>query len=104
VFDVINISSSGVYKLFQANFIYIGVGLHLFIAQPTFFLLGGSEFIHELGNTCIMKHLQIIGMGTLHTITQRMYQIYYALWKISNLLLIILFQNTTFRDAFCTPL
>jgi len=51
-----------------------------------------------------MNHLQIIGMGTLHTITHRMYQSYYALRTNSNLLLIIRFQNTAIRYPFCTPL
>jgi len=69
----------------------MGVGLHLLLAQPAFFLLVVSEFIHELGNSCIMNHLQIIGMGALHTITQRIYQNYYALRTNSNLLLIILY-------------
>jgi len=72
-------SSSGVHELFQAYFIYMGGGLHLFLAQSTFFLLVGSEFVHELGNSCIMNHLQITGMETLHTITKGMYQSYYAL-------------------------
>jgi len=41
----------------------------------------------------ILNHLQIIGMGTLHTITHRMYQSYYALRTNSNLLLIIVTEH-----------
>jgi len=42
---VVVISTGGVHKLFQAYFIYMGVGLHLFQAQ-TYIFFTGWEWIH----------------------------------------------------------